>query len=240
MDDVAATTERNLGGRRPAVGSFLSIDADVHGRIVERLGNLQIAQTRNRSQLPLDFEHVLPAVIQAGAAGGDLDRRGRAEAHHLADDVGRFEREPQFGEFAGEQAAQFILGPLRIDPAAMPECDAQNPLFRAPRPLKHPVHRKAGGNGPHITQRQRDVLRSDVLADRVENSQRILLGRVKMRPVGGPKPQPELVDAGTRKNLQPQLPANTDDHQQTDRGVDRNDDPGAAPPDDGRTPRTDR
>ena len=83
-----------LASRRHAAGAGpLAVHCHLDRRIVERLPELQVAQRRDLLQLLPNLLGVRLVVGQVRPADGDLDRRRRAEAHDLVDDVGRLERE---------------------------------------------------------------------------------------------------------------------------------------------------
>ena len=111
---------RDLAAVTPLSPGPLAIDVDLDGRVVERLGELQIPQERRSFAVPggpcrrySRFSCRLPP------AHGDLDRRGRAEAHDLADDVGGLEREPHaWGSRRAVPAAAAPSVASAADPAA--------------------------------------------------------------------------------------------------------------------------
>ena len=80
-------------GVHPAQAGLLAVDVDIHRGVVERLPELDIAETWDLGHLALDFFRVGPHLRQARTINDHLERRGRPEAHHIRDHVARFEPE---------------------------------------------------------------------------------------------------------------------------------------------------
>ncbi len=74
----------------------LAVDLHFHGRDSPAPARIAgRASEADVGQLLADLGGVGPAVGEVRAADGHLDRRARAEAHDLVDDVGRLEGQPQ-------------------------------------------------------------------------------------------------------------------------------------------------
>ncbi len=100
---------RHIRHGQAELAGALAIDVDVERRIVVLLRELQIAQEAELGQLRLHFLRVGVIVLQADSLHRDFDGRRRAEAHHLGDDIARFEGDVRAGQFA-----------CRVLPAAVP------------------------------------------------------------------------------------------------------------------------
>src|SRR5439155_26848042 len=99
----------------------LAVNRDLHGRVVERLHVLQVADAIYLLELGLELVAVRLVRLQLRAADGDLDRCRRAETHDLADDVGRLEAQADasepFGDLVGRYAPLFEF---LAEPVAQP------------------------------------------------------------------------------------------------------------------------
>ena len=94
LDEVASASDLAHVVRRDVHRSrFLPVDVDLDHRVIERLDDLEVAQPGNLAQLVHHFGGVGAGLGEIRPVDGHLHRRGRAEAHHLVDDVGRLEGE---------------------------------------------------------------------------------------------------------------------------------------------------
>ena len=99
----------NVGSRDAELTGAIAIDLNLQGRIVERLRVLQVSQRGNLDELRPDFLGKGPRRRECGPLHRDFDRRRRAEAHDLADDVGRFKRHGNVRQRLLQVAAQLLF-----------------------------------------------------------------------------------------------------------------------------------
>ena len=99
----------NIGHRDAELPCAIAVHLDLDGRIIQRLGVLQIAQRCHLRQLDAELPGERPGIREARSLHGDLDWRWRAETHHLADNVRRLERDRSFGQRLREFSAQLFL-----------------------------------------------------------------------------------------------------------------------------------
>ncbi len=85
---------RHAGRREAELAGTFAVDVDVQRRIVQRLGVLQIAKIGNATPA---CARIFSAKARLAARLGPCTATsigvGRAEAHHLADDVAGLERD---------------------------------------------------------------------------------------------------------------------------------------------------
>ena len=194
----------------------------------------------------MDFVRVGAVVGHLRAADDDLDRRRRAEAHDLVDDVGRLERQPQvvgtrgnargafpFGEplvpdpraqVAGQLLAEAAFQFLDADRAAL-ERNPHDSLFRPARPEVDAVDGVAGRHDADVPQRDFDVLRPDLLADEVQGLPRDFLGLLDAGAVRGPQPELELTGVYLGEDLRTQESAQEERGKQGRGEINRHDHP---------------
>ncbi len=126
------------------------------GRVIERLGVLEVAKRGDLRQLVADLRREGPVVREVRAADGDLDGRRRAEAHDVADDVGRLERELHARHRAGQLVSEPALERLDINPGLFVEGDAEEHLLGPAGPLINGVDRVSStGSGRRSRPRSR-------------------------------------------------------------------------------------
>src|SRR5439155_22070114 len=111
-------------------GAF-SIHGDLDGRVLERLAVLQVAQIGNPAEFPTNLFRELTILYQARSLHCHFDRRGRAEAHHLADNVSRLERKLNTRQFLGKALAQMLLELVAAEPCGGLEGYQHHGLMRA-------------------------------------------------------------------------------------------------------------
>ena len=163
-DEVAGTTERTTSAmvrpNCPARSRSMVISSV---GIVELLRELQVAQEIELRQLRADLLRVGVVVREAGALHRDFDRRRRAEAHHLADDVAGFERDLRAGQSRREAVAKpfaqgFAARRVRL------QGDLNDGFLRAAGEQVDQVDRIAGGHDADEVAGDRDVVRDRLRA----------------------------------------------------------------------------
>ena len=217
----------DLGHRDAAQPGFLTVDLHPHGRIIERLDELEIAQRWNTGQLGPDLLGKGPVLHEVGAVDRDLHGGRRAEAHHLADDIGRLEREPHIRQRPRQHAAESLLQILDSRGPPLLQRDPQHHLLGPSRPLEDGVDRIARGNQPDIADGDLHVTCHDLVLDRLQDPKGQLLGLLDPRSRGCAHPDLEPAGVHPGKDLQAEVTAEDDDHQGAEDQVDRH---GRPPP----------
>ena len=180
-----------------------AVDVDSDGRVVERLGELQVPERPYFRQLGPEFLRESPPRLQVGALDGHFDRGGRSEAHHLADDVRRFERNGHIREFALEASPQILLERLGHGRCFGPQSDAKHGFLLPARKKIDRVDRVARGLDTHKVRRYGHILRPDHVAENVESPECNRLRPLDAGSSRGAQPQLKLAGLGGRKNFRP-------------------------------------
>ncbi len=173
----------------------------------------------------MSFGGVGAGLGEIRPADGHLHRRGRAEAHHLVDDVGRLEGELHVRQRLGQFSAEFLLELLDADAAFPLQGHPHHGVLRPPHPLKHGVDRVGGGNRAEVAQGHLHVVRSGGLLDDLEGLQGNLLGPVDVRSVRGADAKAELPGVDGREDLRAQPRAQPPDDRHATRRDTRPRDP---------------
>ena len=124
---------------------------------------MEVAERGDLGQLVAQFLGEGAVVGEVRPGDGDVDRRRRAEAHHLADDVGRLEREPHVRQLRRKLPAQPLLEPFDVDLRPLLHGDAEDGLLRAAGPLVDGIDRVARRDQPHVADRDRHLVAADLL-----------------------------------------------------------------------------
>ena len=120
----------------------LTVHLDPHGRVLQRLTELHVAQHAERCELLADAQRVSVIGAQIRTDGIDLDRGRCPEAHHPADDVGRFERDVHLRQLTGDVAPQPVAKRRQIQMHRGTELHLQHRLVRSAVPEIDEVARK--------------------------------------------------------------------------------------------------
>ena len=163
-----------------------------------------------------ELRGVRPVVGEVRAGDRDLDRRRRAEAHDLAHDVGRLEREPHVGHLARERLAEPLLEALDGDARPRLQGDAEHDFLGPARPLVDGVDRIARRDDADVADRDLDVLRPTSCRSSSSAAMRDLLGLLDPRAGRGPDAELEPAGVDLGKDLQPEPRARHDDHKRRD------------------------
>ena len=221
LEEVASASDFATSFGRDVHGSrFLAVYVDLDRRIVQRLDDLEIPEAGKLAHLVHELGGVGAGLGEIRPVDGDLHGRGRAETHHLVDDVGRFERKMHARQGLREPAAEFLFELLDVDAASPLQGHPHHGLFRPPHPLKHAVDRVAGADRAEIAQARLHVVRARGVADDRQGLQGNLLGLVDVGSIRGADAKAELAGVDGREDLRAQ--------------------PRAQPPDDRRRQRQDR
>ncbi len=143
----------------------------------------------------------MPAVGEVRSAHRYFNGRLRAEAHHPADDVARFEREAHARQFLGQFLAQPFLQILDADPGAALELHLQHRFLRARTPEIDGIDGVIGRLRADKAEADFHVICTDLALDRIECLQRDLLGALDTRSCWSPQVQLELSGIDKWENL---------------------------------------
>ena len=169
----------------------LAVERHLDGRVVERLLDLDVAERLDPVELLAELVHEGAGVGQVPPADDDLDRRGRAQAHRLGDQVARLEREDQVARarwsacsgvepepqellaiprahLLGQDLAQPLLKLEDIDSAPFAEADAEQAVVGPAAPEIGHVDRELRRVAAGVAHRDVDVVGPDLLGDHVE------------------------------------------------------------------------
>jgi len=105
----------------------------------------------------------------------------------------------------------------------MLEGDSQQSLLGTARPLIDRVDRETGRDRADVSQRQFDLVATDLLANYVENFKRDLLGFGDVRAVRCAQPQAELTDIDGREDFPAEATAERRDNPAAGDEVDEDD-----------------
>lgn len=136
----------------------VAIDLRVRRRIVHRLRKLKISEKAQPAQLGMNLLRKRIIVFEFRALHGNVNRRGRAETHHLADDVPRFERNLQLRKRLFQCRADMLARRfIALRPDFQP--DAHDGVLWTRCKQINQVDRVAGGLSPDVIAGDADIVR---------------------------------------------------------------------------------
>ena len=164
------------------------------------MGELEVTEGRNLGEALAELLGELLADGEALALHGNLNGRGRAEAHHALDDVAGLEADFDLGQLGLEHGAELFLQRLDADGAAL-ELHLQDAFLRAGVPLVNQVDGiglrvdadEADGDG--------DVVGAGLALDEVKEAQGDGFGGLELGAGRGAEAELELAGVHLWENL---------------------------------------
>ena len=172
---------RHIRRRDAKLSRAIAVDLDLERRIIERLRILQVAQRIDLEQLGSNLLRERTTRGELRTLYGDFDRRRRAKAHDLADDVGGLERDRHIGQRLLQLVPELFLEFLRDWRRARLQRHSDHGLVLTAGKEVDGVDRIVRRLHPDEPRRDLDVLRTNQILDDVHRLQFNQLGALEPR-----------------------------------------------------------